>query len=374
VTYVVPRRLGKVPLRLPPAKPGHAQIYFIGATNVPLSSLDPALTRPGRMGRHVWFRTPTKDDRKDIFDLYLAKVDHDPELDTDSRRDEIARITNGYSPAMIEQVCSMALTYAHHDGRDMFEFSDLVEAMTTVESGSAIGVEYTQADARAVAVHEAGHAVAAHVYMEGLESVRLSIRHRGGSLGHHQAMDKEERFGHAWRHEEVAKLIWGVGSMAAERVFFADTSNGVGGDLQTTTTMAAAMVGVWGMGPDAIELNGRFKTDEEREEAVEKVKQRFEKIGVQLMARASLGVATVNPLSAVLGDRDKRSFAAQLLGQAYMAAHLVMEHNRDGVERVANVLLEKKEIFGNELLALLNAQKLEIPYVDLTKDEVWPTL
>ena len=49
----------------------------------------PALTRPGRMGRHVWFRTPTKEDRKDIFDLYLAKVAHDPDLDTAeaSRRD-----------------------------------------------------------------------------------------------------------------------------------------------------------------------------------------------------------------------------------------------------------------------------------------------
>ena len=46
-------------------------------------ALDPALTRPGRMGRHVWFRTPTKSDRLDIFDLYIDKVDHDPDLDRD---------------------------------------------------------------------------------------------------------------------------------------------------------------------------------------------------------------------------------------------------------------------------------------------------
>ena len=46
------------------------------------SALDPALIRPGRMGRHIWFRTPTKDDRKDIFDLYLGKVGHDADLDT----------------------------------------------------------------------------------------------------------------------------------------------------------------------------------------------------------------------------------------------------------------------------------------------------
>src|SRR5690348_15844026 len=93
--YIVPRRLGRVSMRLPAPRPLGAQIYFIGATNVPMDRLDPALTRPGRMGRHVWFRTPTKDDRKDIFELYLGKVAHEAELDTEERRDEIARITNG---------------------------------------------------------------------------------------------------------------------------------------------------------------------------------------------------------------------------------------------------------------------------------------
>ena len=66
---------------MPPPAPTGNQIYFIGATNVPLEALDPALRRPGRMGRHVWFRTPTKKDREDIFELYLGKVAHHPELD-----------------------------------------------------------------------------------------------------------------------------------------------------------------------------------------------------------------------------------------------------------------------------------------------------
>src|SRR3712207_9313356 len=81
-----------------------------------------------------------------------------PDLDTPRRRDELARITNGYSPAMIEQVCSMALTYAHHDGRRAFGWTDIVEAMTTVESGTAMSVEYVPDETRAVAIHEAGHA------------------------------------------------------------------------------------------------------------------------------------------------------------------------------------------------------------------------
>src|SRR4029079_8989941 len=70
--HVVRRRVGSVSLRIPRARPRVEQIYFIGATNVPMDRLDPALTRPGRMGRHVSFRTPTKGDRKDVFDTYLT--------------------------------------------------------------------------------------------------------------------------------------------------------------------------------------------------------------------------------------------------------------------------------------------------------------
>ena len=59
-TYFIPRAGRPVRLRVPRPKPRKDQIYFIGATNVPLSALDPALTRPGRMGRHVWLRTPRR--------------------------------------------------------------------------------------------------------------------------------------------------------------------------------------------------------------------------------------------------------------------------------------------------------------------------
>ena len=71
--YIVPRRIGKLKLRLPPPRPNKEEIYFIGACNVSLEALDPALTRPGRMGRHIYFRTPTWEDRRDIFDLYLEQ-------------------------------------------------------------------------------------------------------------------------------------------------------------------------------------------------------------------------------------------------------------------------------------------------------------
>jgi ATP-dependent Zn protease len=372
--YVVPRRLGKVSLRIKPPKPRNLQIYFIGATNVPINVLDPALIRPGRMGRHVWLRTPTKRDRLDIFDLYINKVDHVVELDSEKRRDEIARITNGYSPAMIEQVCSMALTYAHSDGRERFSWEDIVEAMTTIESGMAIKIEYVPEETRAVAIHEAGHAVAGHVYMKGAESTRLSIRRRGDALGHHQALEKEERFS-SWRSEEVARLIWTLGAMAAERVFYGENSTGVGGDVQSATARAAWMVGACAMAPERIEINGRFKKEEDADRERKKIARRFETIGTQIMNRAGGGGPMEHdPHGAVMMDRDKRSMACQLIGQAYVAAHLLVEHNREAVEKIADVLVERKELHGDEIVGLLDDSKLTLPEVDLTDEAIWPKL
>ncbi len=371
-SYIVPRRLWKLKLRLPAPRPRSEQIYFIGATNVPIERLDPALIRPGRMGRHVWFRTPTKQDRLDVFDLYITKVAHEPELDTPQRRDEIARITNGYSPAMIDQVCSMALTIAHHDGREQFAWGDLVEAMTTIESGTAIGIEYIASETRAVAIHEAGHAAAGHVFMKGAESTRLSIRMRGGSLGHHQALEKEERFSR-FRSDEMARLVWTLGAMAAERVFYGENSNGVGGDVQSATAQAAWMVGASAMGPEPFEVVPL--DDETVEDARKRVLQRFQEIGLQIMNRTSGGSAfDGNPIAGVLGDRDKRNLAAQILGQAYVSAYNLILANRDAVEKIADELVERREVFGDELVAILDGVGLRKPELDLSEEATWPRM
>jgi ATP-dependent Zn protease len=371
-TYIVPRRVRGRSVRIPAARPRKEQIYFIGATNVPVDRLDPALTRPGRMGRHVWFRTPTKQDRLDVLDLYLNKVAHAQELDQPTRREEIARVTNGYSPAMLEQVTSMALTIAHHSGRDSLQWEDLVEAMTTLEAGTAVGIEYVPEESRAVAIHEAGHAAAGHAYLKGAESTRLSIRMRGGALGHHQALEKEERFSR-FRSEEFARLVWALGAMAAERVFYGENSNGVGGDVQSVTVQAAYMVGASAMGPQPFDV--KPQEGETEEEARERILKRFEKIGLQIVNRTSGGGPFgENPVSSVLGDRDKRALVGQILGQAYVAAHNLILANRESVEQIADVLAARRELFGDELLSLLDGAKLTIPEVDLSEESSWPKM
>ncbi|NUT56471.1 MAG: AAA family ATPase [Thermoleophilia bacterium] len=371
-SYVIPRRLGKALLRLPAPRPRKEQIYFIGATNVPIDRLDPALIRPGRMGRHVWFRTPTVEDRKDIFELYMGKVAHEPALDTPEKRHEIARITGGYSPAMIDQVCSMALTYAHHDGRREFEWGDLVEAITTIESGMAVNVDVVPFEDRSTAIHEAGHAAAAHVYAKNLESTRLSVRRRGSSGGHHQAREREERF-FSFRSEEMARLIWGLGAMAAEYVFYGETTTGVGGDVQSATAQVAVMVGGAAMSPEPVDVTPL--DDESPEQARQRVMKRFELIGAQIMNRVSGGSAlTGDPVASALADPVKRQMAAELLGQAFFKAYNLMVANKGGVEKIADVMLERREMYGDEVVRLLESAELKVPTVDYNDEAAWPRM
>jgi hypothetical protein len=370
--YFMPQRIGRLRLRRRAPEPRPEQIYFIGACNVALEVLDPALTRPGRMGRHIYFRTPTWEDRRDIFDLYLNKVAHDEELDTPGKRDELARITNGYSPAMIDQVCSLALTYAHAQDRERFNRIDLVEAMTTVESGVAIGQPYPQHEERATAIHEAGHAICGHLFMENRISTRLSIRKRGASGGHHQAMEIEDRFG-AWRSEEVGDLIWSLGAMAAEYVFYGQNTTGVTGDVRNATTRAALMVGFRAMGPGAIDLADRIADPDERKEAEAGVRGRFEEIGYQIMNR-SPGDLDSNMFAATLLDRDKRPLIAALLGQGFVVAYQTILQNRDATERVAEELIAAGELYGDDVTGLLDMVALRKPEIDVLDEATWPAI
>ena len=169
--------------------------------------------------------------------------------------------------------------------------------------------------------------------------------------------------------------------MAAERVFYGENSTGVGGDVQSATARAAWMVGACGMAPERLELtatsNGKVvrRTKASADEKRDQIMQRFEQLGLQIMNRTGNGGALGHdPLAGVLGDRDKRALAAQLLGQAYVTAYALIAHNKAAVEKIADALIEKKELFGDELVEILESAKLKIPKIDLTQEKAWPAV
>ena len=81
-----------------------------------------------------------------------------------------------------------------------------------------------------------------------------------------------------------------------------------------------------------------------------------------------------DPVSSVLSDREKRKAAAQILGQAYMTAHLLVEANRDGVEKIADTLIERREIRGDEVVNMLDSINPQVPEVNLEVDAIWPRI
>lgn len=351
----LPRQIGfngtRLKLRIPILRAPRYNILFVGATNRP-QVLDEAVTRPGRFGRQIIFRMPTKEDRKDIAELYFSKKKHDPDLDTLARRDEFARVTDGYSPAMIEQALSLALMYAFERAREGFNWQDMREAMGNIEAGLAHPVVYTERERLAVARHELGHAVAARYFLPEAVSVRLSIRMRSGSLGHHRAVDKEEEFSH-FRSREAGILRHGLGAIASERVFYGENSTGVSGDLATATQLAALMVGVWGMGPDNLPPHlSRLAVN----------------IGEYLISIAAVGGSELlgeeTPAGKVLGNGRLRQAAAQVIGSAFIDDWRVMNVNKEAIDLAAEALMEQGELVGDEIGGLLDSVGLRAPDAD----------
>src|SRR2546430_12536443 len=173
--------------------PQPANILVVGATNR-AADLDPALLRPGRFDRSIYFDLPSRGGRREIIDYYLDKKAHHPDLDDPAKRDTLAAMTFGYSPVMIEHRLDEALVWALRRGADGLNWADLQRAKMTEEIGLAQPVEYTESERRTIATHESGHATVAWLVGKSRQLEVLSIIKRKDALGLLAHSDLEERF------------------------------------------------------------------------------------------------------------------------------------------------------------------------------------
>jgi hypothetical protein len=101
--------------------------------------------------------------------------------------------------------------------------------------------------------------------------------------------------------------------------------------------------------------------------------ERFERLGLTIMNRAQAGSPmSGDPVGAVLGDSAKRRAAAQILGQAFVTAVACMRHNREAVAQVAEALVRRGELYGDEVVELLDDAGPQAPAIDLLDDATWP--
>jgi cell division protease FtsH len=356
----------RIPLRIKALKAPAYNILFIGATNR-ASVLDEALTRPGRFGRQIVFLMPKRDSRKDIAALYFDKKRHDPALDTPGRREEFARITEGYSPADIEQVLSLALLYAFNDGRESFDWRDVREAMGNVEAGLALPTEYSERDKIRIARHELGHAIASQFFKKDHGHIRLSVRrradpHLGEIGGYHLALPTEEQYS-KFRSQFAADIRHSLGAIACERVFYGENTAGVSEDLRMATAAACQMVGIIGMGADDLEPQLSLQAAN---------------IGEQLMSVAEIPKGAHEQSTwegAVLSNPRARRMVAQILGSAYIDDWRLMYVNKDAIDLAAEALLNQGgELMGDEISGLLESVGLRAPEVSDPYPEELPSV
>jgi ATP-dependent Zn protease len=305
-------------------RPRSSNILVIGATNR-ADDLDPALLRPGRFDRSLHFDLPSRSGRREIIDYYLEKKSHTPELDKDERRENLAAMTFGYSPVMIEHLFDEALVWALRDGREAMEWADLHQAKMTEEIGLKQPVEYTVDEQRTIATHEAGHAVVAYLVGVSRKLEVLSIIKRREALGLLAHSDLEERFTRT-RTELVALIQIAMGGMTAEELFFGESGTGPGGDLAAATRLAAMMVGQLGMAGSLVSF-----------EAVD------------------AGPIAQGLVSKVLGDKDARAAVERILNQAKNEVQRLLDANRHLVIALRDALLDREELVGEEIVEVLRA-------------------
>ncbi len=306
--------------------PQKANILVIGATNR-ASDLDPALLRPGRFDRSITFDPPNREGRADILSYYLEKKAHLPELDGPDAIAQLAAMTTGYTPVMLEHLLDEALVIALRRGSVNMGWQDVADAKLVTELGLSTFASYTEGERRTIATHEAGHATVAYLVGKGRQLDVLSTLKRKSALGLLQHSEVEERFLKT-KSECVALLQIAMGGLAAEEIYFGDVTTGPAGDLASATELAAKMVGAMGMGSSLISYES-----------------------------ADYPGAT-NVVAKVLSSDEARSEVSQLLDEAKAEAKRILSENPRIIEALRDALISRDELVGREIIEVIEQSAL----------------
>ena len=307
-------------------------VIVLAATNQP-EVLDAALLRPGRFDRQVLVDRPDLSGRKTILEIYAKKVKLAEAVDLDS----VAQATSGFAGADLANLVNEAALLAARAQRTRVEQQDLSEAIERVVAGLEKKSRVLQADEKkVVAYHEVGHAIVGHLMPGGSKVAKISIVPRGMSaLGYTLQLPTEERFLNS-KEELQGQIATLLGGRSAEEIVFGKITTGAANDLQRATDLAEQMVGTYGMsdtlGPLAYDKQGggRF-------------------LGGGNNPRRSVSDATAQAI-----DQEVRG----LVDKAHDDALAILRQNMALLENIAQKILEKEVIEGDDLKQMLEASVL----------------
>ena len=307
-------------------------VIVLAATNQP-EVLDAALLRPGRFDRQVLVDRPDLSGRKTILEIYAKKVKLADGVDLD----RIAQATSGFAGADLANLVNEAALLAARAKRTKVEQEDLGEAIERVVAGLEKKSRVLQDDEKkVVAYHEVGHAIVGHLMPGGSKVAKISIVPRGMSaLGYTLQLPTEERFLNS-REDLQGQIATLLGGRSAEEIVFGKITTGASNDLQRATDIAEQMVGTYGMsdtlGPLAYDKQG----------------------GGQFLGGGNNPRRTVSDATAQAIDKEVRT----LVDNAHEQALAILRQNMALLETIAQKILEKEVIEGDELKDMLSASVL----------------
>ena len=216
-------------------------VIILAATNR-ADMLDSALMRAGRFDRQIHVDLPDLSERKAIFQVHLRPVKTDDSLDIDF----LARQTPGFSGADIANVCNeAALIAARHNCKSVTK-QDFLDAVDRIIGGLEKKTKImTDAEKKAIAIHEAGHATISWFCEHANPLVKVSIVPRGRALGAAWYLPEERAI--TTKEEMLDEMCATLGGRAAEELFIGRVSTGAMNDLERVTKSAYGMVAYAGM-------------------------------------------------------------------------------------------------------------------------------
>ena len=307
----------------------NTHVIVIAATNR-ADVLDKALMRAGRFDRHIYVDLPDIRERKEIFEVHLSPLKKVEGLDTEF----LAKQTPGFSGADIANVCNEAALIAARNNKTAVDKQDFLDAVDRIVGGlEKKNKIVTPEEKHAIAVHEAGHATVSWMLEHAAPLIKVTIVPRGQSLGAAWYLPEERLI---VRPEQMLdEMCATMGGRAAEKVIFNKISTGALSDLEKVTKQARAMVTIYGLNE---KLGNITYYDSTGQSEYTFSKPYSEDTAMTIDKEISL-----------------------LIENEYQRAIKILEDNKEKLEQLAAILIEKEVIFKDDLETIFGKRAFNIP-------------
>ncbi len=292
-------------------------VIVMAATNR-ADILDKALMRAGRFDRSIYVDLPELHERREIFDVHLAKIKLSPDID----RDFLAKQTPGFSGADIANVCNEAALIAARNNHESVTKQDFLDAVDRIIGGlEKKNKAIKPSEKKRVAFHEAGHATISWLVEHAAPLLKVTIVPRGRSLGAAWYLPEERSL--TTTEQMLDEMCATLGGRAAEQVAFGNISTGALSDLERVTKQAQAMVTIYGLSENIGNIS-YYDSSGQSEYSFGKPysEETAQKIDVEIKS---------------------------IIENQYQRAVQILSENRDKLDALSNKLLEKEVIFREDL-------------------------